>query len=128
MICFKCDSVKDSAFFVENLSCYHCGEELSIEYNFCDQCGSLWKSCGGNIVEETIMNLGNEGFTDFIASLDEEIAEIFQEKFANPETMMGGTIHKCLNCGNVAFEVERGKFRCPTCEFKWEVIDTDGGE
>jgi len=129
MKCFRCDAEQDCTFFVETMPCYHCGKSVDIEYNFCDDCGSLWKSSGEEVVEETVMNITEPaGLGTFMSSLDEEIATMFTKKLEDDGTMMGGAVHKCLNCNSVAFEVKEGKYQCPTCGFEWEVIDTDAAE
>jgi len=32
------------------------------------------------------------------------------------------TLHKCLKCGEDAYEVRPNEFECSSCEFIWEIV------
>jgi hypothetical protein len=102
MDCVNCKSNNSNTFFTEVMPCSHCNMENNIAYHACQSCGLIWKSIDNKIIEDIMFTDPNLG------------------QFLN--SSMSEIIHKCLHCGNIAFEIEPNLYHCPGCGFEWEVI------
>ena len=120
MKCVGCGSDDAMIALIEAFPCKHCSKEIRIEYNVCKSCGITWKSVDGEFFSDTTIfdvGLGN--------LFDEEKSDVsFDELIKNVKnkSYMGDYIHKCLRCQSLAYEVEKNLYRCPICDFEWEVI------
>lgn len=114
MSCIKCGDENVLTFFSEEFSCTECNHPNEILYKVCRECGNVWKALGDQIVVEAsdvdMKEMFGPEFEEFLDMLDEQ-----------PKSMQE-TIHKCLKCGKIAFEVEPDHYRCPSCDFEWEVM------
>jgi hypothetical protein len=139
MLCFKCESGKESAFFRENFPCLHCEEDNLVEYNICQDCGWVWRSVNGVPLADSQMHIQDLGdFAGFMAGEQPELTEDEQammeniaehltkvDKMERGEASMSDYIHKCLECESTAVDVVDGKYTCRDCDFEWEVVKFD---
>ena len=136
MICFKCDSERDAAFFKETFPCSHCEKENLIEFNVCPDCGWMWRSINGIPSEDSIVHIGDLGefaslmtggipeMTDKEAIMMKNINEhlIKVSKMDDGEATMADYMHRCVQCQSTAVDVINGEYKCTDCGFEWEIV------
>ena len=136
MNCFNCENGKESAFFKEEFPCGHCDEPNLLEYNVCPDCGLMWRSVNGVVLEDSQVNMRDLG--DFASLMSGEQPEMTEEealimenindhlvkidKMDRGEATMADYVHKCLQCESTAVDVVDGKYSCKDCDFEWEVV------
>jgi hypothetical protein len=145
MICFKCDCEQDAAYTQETFPCGHCEEDNLIEYNICSQCGWMWRSVNGGVVEGSEVHAKDLGdFTDLLQAstntkfnhddltpeeqtLMENISEHMQkvERMDSGDASMADYVHKCIQCQSTAVDVNDGLYKCTDCDFEWEMVKFD---
>jgi len=137
MKCYKCENSPESAFFQEGFPCGHCDENNLLEYNICPNCGLMWRSVNGNVIEDSqihIQDLGDfagimagpqpEDMSDEEAAIMNNIAEAMSrvDKIERGEASMSDYVHKCLQCESTAVDVNNGLYKCTDCGFEWEIV------
>ena len=140
MICLNCRSEEYLVIYTEEYPCSHCGEDITIEFCTCTECGALWRAVDGKIIEESIVTTDDliRGLTpinDYITRTEEDMteeekefmkkieAEILKHENLDSENVsMSDIIHRCLKCETIADEIKPGFFECPACKFSWEVF------
>jgi hypothetical protein len=136
MICFKCDSEEEAAFFQEEFPCTHCDGTNLVEYNICPDCGWMWRSVNGMVFEDSQMNIQDigdfaglsmdnlpemtDGETEMMENINEHLIKI--SKMDSGEASMSDYVHKCLECQSTAVDVNDGKYKCTDCDFEWEIV------
>jgi hypothetical protein len=115
MNCCVCKGENVTNFSVERIECVHCGGSTEILYMGCDDCGTMWKSVNGEIIECISENIPQE-------MLDDEAAAIQVMDLEPKNGTMSEMIHKCLRCEAVSHEIGDGYYRCSNCNFEWEVL------
>jgi hypothetical protein len=117
MECVNCGE-NVNKFFVEKLVCTHCGEELILDYYYCPRCNTAWKSQDGTPI--FITDLNNELLDDDLEAIFDTIEKEFESD--GEKKSMSEFLHKCIRCNALCYEVADGRYKCPVCEFEWEVI------
>jgi hypothetical protein len=118
MECCVCGSDNTVVFSREDFLCKHCGEATDIIYGACNDCGAVWKSIDGGVVECMSYDMSTENLDKMM-----EKAPTVQVIDLNPrESTMSSMINKCLRCEAIAYEIGKGYYKCPDCDFEWEVI------
>ena len=136
MICFKCDSKQEAAFFQEEFPSSHCDGKNLVEYNICPDCGWMWRSVNGVVFDDSQMNVGDLGdFAGLIMGThpdmtEEELAMMDNinehllkiDKMDSGQASMSDYVHKCLECNSTAVDVNDGQYKCTDCGFEWEIV------
>lgn len=118
MQCFLCEEGQSTLMSEDQITC-KCGDVIIIEYHLCDGCGAVWKMADGDLIENSL--LSPEAMDDMFIDLPSIFDQDFEEN--NNFTTLAGYVHKCLDCGIIAYERVKGIYQCPGCGFEWEVID-----
>lgn len=119
MICCACDSDNTVIFSKEYIPCKHCGEDTDIIYGACNNCGAIWKSVDGQVIECIAKNIPSGKLSEIIDSQPTAVQVIDLEP---KKGTMSEMIHHCIRCDASAYEVGNGLYKCPECGFEWEVI------
>ena len=123
MICNTCGSSDIEDFSTENIECCTCGGNVPIVHTTCRECGSVWKSINGKVMDSVTCNNLDlpAGLFDFMTSIDISAftVELVASKGINDTKDL---MHECLRCGFVAYEVTPNSFQCSECGFEWEVV------
>lgn len=118
MQCLVCEDGESIIMSEDSIPC-KCGDIIIIEYHLCEECGAIWKMANGELIEDSLLSA--ENMDDMLTDMGSFIEKNFNDD-AN-FTTLGGYIHKCLDCGIIAYEMDEGVYKCPGCGFEWEVID-----
>lgn len=126
MGCYTCSTKKETLFFVESFPC-NCGDTVEIHYHKCEVCGSVWRECDGEVLDETDVIRCNdllEVMND--EGIMEEQIDLIKDSLSTTSSMED-CIHRCLNCNGMATETEKGIYKCndPVCCFEWEVVGSE---
>lgn len=118
MKCFICEEGQSSVMSEDKIPC-KCGDVIVVEYHLCNDCGSLWKTIDGELIEGSLLSADN------IDNMLDDIEGFIDEDLENAEkfTTLGGFIHKCLECGTLCYEIGENIYKCSNCGFEWEMID-----
>lgn len=123
MNCCVCDSPNTEVFSIEKVPCTKCGELTELMYNVCRECGAVWKSVDGKVIDCTFAELGEA--TTIIENMfdifKDGITDISVYKYNNQGTM-SEVVHRCLRCDTVSYEILPNLFHCPECCFEWELL------
>jgi len=136
MVCFKCDSGQEAAFFKEEFPCAHCDGTNLVEYNICPDCGWMWRSVNGSVVDDSQMSAADLGdFAGLMLGTHPEMTEeelaimdninehlLKVDKMDSGEATMSDYVHRCLQCNSTAVDVDDGKYTCTDCDFEWEIV------
>lgn len=126
MECVKCGKDSGIMVLIETFQCNHCDSEIHMEYNVCKECGAAWKTVDGDLISGSVLfdvGLGEifgddeEMEFDLMMSIDKEDIKREIQSF-----YMSDYVHKCLKCQTVCYETEENLYKCPKCNFEWEVI------
>lgn len=118
--CEHCSSYNTLSFFVEHIPCSHCEEVIEVSYNVCQDCGLVWKTVDGELLDGVIFAEPELG-----GMIDESytaIRDIIRNSEPEAPGTMNEVIHKCLRCGTLSYEVEPQLYHCPDCGFEWEIL------
>jgi hypothetical protein len=127
MDCTQCgEGYNTFEIYREEVPCGHCGGLNIITYEICKECGTLFRICNGEVVDEgtSITALDNEALP--VGELEEllkNMANHVERTVKESPESMNDMVHRCLKCNALAFETGKGKFECSDCEFCWEVVE-----
>jgi len=144
MECPKCKKDLGICMYKDKIICNDCGKEIFISYNACRGCSFTWRDNNGRFMDGGVIEEGsiNEVFDgldmivkgpsllddedapqEVVRCSDEEIEAIF-ESVADERTRrsMLGMIHKCIKCGEIAVPTDEFNYKCPFCDFEWEIL------
>lgn len=143
MACEKCNYEGQTEFFREEFKC-DCGNINYITYHLCKECGWMWRELNGNVSDGSevhfeqlsgFMDLVQESETGGYMSIDDIDDNIMNnlkkeaEKIARVQEgqtkSMADYVHRCLKCEQIVDEISPGVYRCPDCNFEWEVVRFD---
>lgn len=122
--CVECSGPYVEQFYEEIVPCKHCGEETTVEYYVCSECGIMWKEVDGEIIDTSKDAMANiDEFLDEAGNTD-DVPGLFAKEITSAEApkSMQDMVHKCLKCKATAYEVGPAKFKCPDCGFEWEIL------
>ena len=120
MKCINCNNDVDE-FYSEEFECPHCGDVIVLDYYHCTECGTMWKSqddvplFGVNLEDPSIP----EDLLDLFDKIEEELLKMEE---AEEGGSMNAFVHRCISCNTIAYEVAEDTYRCPECDFEWEVV------
>lgn len=121
MKCPSCDSANVNVFFSESITCHHCKKENDISFNVCSDCGMIWKSIHGELIDGSSFS-DKDLHTVMVGSMvgtNKNFGDLIGEvKFKS----MSELVHSCIKCGGRAYEVNEKLFKCSVCNFEWEII------
>ena len=138
MECYSCKKDLGICMYKDKVICNDCGKEIVISYNACRECGFTWrdnngKFMDGDVIDGEGLNEVLDGLDAIIESqnvppevmphLDKEIEAMF-ESVADERTekSMSNMIHKCIRCGEIAIPSDEFNYKCPFCDFEWEIL------
>lgn len=119
MSCVSCSYVGNTVFFTEEYPC-KCGDTVVVSYNMCPSCGSFWRSCNGDILDEVDV-INSIELRDMIIGNDVTIDDCFVEQ---GDLTMEDCIIRCVKCNSVAYEISTNKYKCSECPAEWEVLES----
>lgn len=122
MKCISCDGDNIIVVLMEIFPCKHCNGEIEIKYVVCEDCGMGWKTVDDEILSGT--TFFDMGLGDIFENDEDETTLSMAPVIDHNEnkSYMGDYIHKCLRCQAWAYEAEENLYKCPSCDFEWEVI------
>jgi hypothetical protein len=118
MDCCVCNSNNTIVLSKEDFSCKHCGECTDVIYGACNDCGAVWKSVDGYVVECMSHEMSAEDLDRMVG--DGVVVQVVD--LEPRENTMSNMIHHCVRCEAIAYEIGHGLYKCPECDFEWEVI------
>lgn len=109
MVCFNCGSIDIVELSSGGIKCKNCDETVNVIHYSCKECNSVW------VTFDEIFIIG--------IVMDKSIS-VSHRKFDKTGHTMIETIHRCLRCDKMAYEIDDGVFKCSDdgCAFEWEVI------
>lgn len=116
MNCPNCKGNNILIFFSENIPCKHCGEDNEVEGLVCQDCGAMWRSIEGEILDETILS------KQLVDNLFEPLDLEFDINATELNSTMNEVVHRCIRCNTISYEIAPNHYHCPECSFEWEVI------
>lgn len=118
MVCFKCGSSDIVELLNIEVKCKNCGEVVDVIHYSCNKCNSAWAVFDGMFLMGTVLNKS----ISVVHKKVNKTGHVIDKKI---EHTMVETIHKCLRCNKMAYEIVDGVFKCSDdkCGFKWEIIN-----
>ena len=140
MECPSCKEDLGICMYKDKVICNDCGKEIVISYNACRGCHFTWRDnngrfMDGDVIDEEGINEVLDGLDIIVKGpslddvdvppeiLDNEIEAMF-ESVADERTekSMLNMIHKCIKCGEIAVPIDKFNYKCPFCDFEWEIL------
>jgi len=120
MRCINCDNDDIVVVLMEIFPCKHCNGEIEIKYVICGDCGVGWKTVDDEILSGT--TFFDVGLGDIFGDDEDgfDMAPVIDHN--KDKSHMGDYVHRCLRCQTLAYEVEENSYKCPSCNFEWEII------
>jgi len=118
MECPKCGSTV-TILYTDELLCDACGNDILIDYCVCDECGFSFRSQNNKFLDENMIE-----DVSLLDKFDELLSEAVDdyEPVSVDESMLD-QLRACIRCGSLkAYEESPGVFRCPECDFSWEIL------
>lgn len=144
MECPNCKEDLGVCIMEDVITCNGCDKEITISYNACSGCNFSWRNndgrfMDGDVVDEESVSEVFDGLDAVIRSqpllddtdvppevifhLDEEVEAAFVS-VADEGTKknMSSMIHKCIRCGEIVIPIDDYNYKCPYCNFEWEIL------
>ena len=123
MECINCSNENNVVqISEETFPCPDCDSEINIVYHACYVCGCVWKTCNGDVVGDSTIRL-DELLMEEISILTEDL--LSAEDTNEVSNSMEDCIHRCLKCNSICYQEAENLYKCPSCDFEWEVISGD---
>ena len=113
MECPNCGTENVFSFFKEEIDCPHCEGVVDINYYMCPECGSTFKIAGDEVY--SCVQFTPDEFKNIFGETKEGLIEKLNTD------MMSDSIHSCIKCGGLSFEIDEGVYKCNRCGFEVEV-------
>ncbi len=117
MECTNCGNEVEE-FFSEEIECHSCHDLIVIGYYHCKECNTTWKA--QDEVPIFSVNFNDAGFPEDVLELFDKVEEEMTK--LEESNSMSELVHKCIGCHAICYEVADGTYKCPECDFEWEVI------
>ena len=129
MNCPKCNNDSGGIVYQDCITCDKCGNHIVVDYYVCHVCGYSWRLNNGEFLD--VQNIDHEGLDQMLDEIEVLIKEEFGDESlevdikseSNTNSSMFDILHKCIRCGQIAYDNGNNSFTCESCGFQWEVLE-----